>query len=102
MTMKIRQIFIRSVTIHSELCSNVCYYPAWRLCRDVILRPKPKNLGLIPHRFYEILHFVQNDKFTVQAITTQPPSRAMTETENLKQLLISLKINCIIIFDKQL
>jgi len=32
--------------------------PVKRLCRNVILRPKPKNLCLITHRFYEILHRV--------------------------------------------
>jgi hypothetical protein len=46
--------------------SPLCHYPARRVCRNVILRPKPKNLGLITHRFYEILHFVRNDKSTFQ------------------------------------
>jgi hypothetical protein len=32
--------------------------PALRLCHNVILRLKPKNLSFITHRFYEILHGV--------------------------------------------
>ena len=30
----------------------------WRLCRNVILRHQPKNLGFLTYGFYEILHGV--------------------------------------------
>jgi len=72
--------------------------PIKRLCHNVILRPEPKNLSLITHRFHEILHgvypepksetlrFTQGDSgegFRMtnshfKVIATQSPSRGMT------------------------
>ena len=41
--------------------------PLGRLCRNVILRHQPKNLCFPTHWFYEILHFVQNDRYSVSS-----------------------------------
>jgi hypothetical protein len=110
--------------IHGELCSNDCHYPAWppyqvrgrlliqsfpldcpikRLCHNVILRPKPKNLVL---QHIDLMRFFTSFRMTnlhFKVITTQPPSRATTETESvwglkhhLKSLLLVLhfEIEC--------